>query len=134
MKKIFLLFILLPSLALAEKAPEVGGQVTGAEWMRMIIGLVFVVIIIFLLSWLLKKVQMVGFANNPSMKLLTGLSLGGREKLMLVEVGGRYLLIGVAQGGVTLIHDFGTEKPTQLEGAKKSSFANVLNAVKGSSV
>lgn len=131
MKKIGLLILIMPTIALAAKSPEVGGQVTGAEWLRMIAGLAFVVIIIFLLSWILKKIQTAGFAYNPIMKIVTGMSLGGREKLMIVEVNGRYLLLGVAQGSVTLIHDFGTEKPSQFENAKNSSFANVLKAVKG---
>ncbi|WP_367605695.1 flagellar biosynthetic protein FliO [Legionella sp. W05-934-2] len=131
MKKIILILVFIPTLTFAAKAPDVGGHVSGAEWLRMMIGLGFVIVVIFLLSWILKRVQTAGFASNSTIKLLTGLSLGGREKLMMVEVNGRFLLLGVAQGSVSLVYDFGTEKPESLERSQKSSFANIFNAAKG---
>lgn len=61
----------------------------------------FVVLAIFaLLIWLLRKTGGLNFAGKNQLAIISGLSLGMREKLVLVKVGEKQLLLGVTPGRV----------------------------------
>ena len=72
-----------------------------AQWLG---GLVLVLALIFLSSWGLKKINRLSSPLGEQMRLLGGISLGGREKLMVVEVGEIQLVLGVAPGRVQTLH------------------------------
>jgi flagellar protein FliO/FliZ len=67
-------------------------------------GLVVVVALILGLAWVLKKYGRLPVNNQVDMKILGGLSLGTRERAVLVQVEGRRLLLGVAPGRVATLH------------------------------
>lgn len=58
------------------------------------------------------------------MRLMGGLSLGGREKLLVVEVGEIQLVLGVAPGRVQTLHVL--EGQQRLRPREKEAFANHL--------
>ncbi len=72
-----------------------------AQWLG---GLALVLALIFLSSWGLKKINRLSSPLGEQMRLLGGISLGGREKLMVVEVGEIQLVLGVAPGRVQTLH------------------------------
>ena len=72
--------------------------------LNMIMGLVVVVALILGLAWVLKKYGRLPVNNQVDMKILGGLSLGTREKAVLVQVDGKRLLLGVAPGRVATLH------------------------------
>ena len=72
----------------------------------MIFGLVIVIALIYGLSWVLKKYGNLPGANQIDMKVLGGVSLGTRERAVLIQVEGKKILVGVAPGRVNLLHQF----------------------------
>ena len=59
---------------------------------------------ILLLAWLLRKFSSVSMRSGGSLRILGGMSVGGREKVVLVQVGQEQVLIGVAPGNVRTLH------------------------------
>ena len=66
--------------------------------------LLLVLALIIALGWLLKRLPGSGFRPADGMKLVANLNLGTRERLVVVEVNGQQLLLGVTAGSVNLLH------------------------------
>jgi len=62
------------------------------------------------LAWVLKKYGRLPVNNQVAMKVVGGLSLGTRERAVLIEVEGQRLLLGVAPGRVDKLHVFEQQK------------------------
>lgn len=69
-----------------------------------VMGLLVVIAIILGLAWAMRKYGSLSISNQVDMKVLGGLSLGTREKAILIQVEGKKLLIGVAPGRVQTLH------------------------------
>jgi len=89
--------------------------------LNMLMGLAVVVALILGLAWVLKKYGKVSGSNVVDMKVLGGLSLGTREKAILIEVDNTRLLVGVTPGHIQTLHVLGDNK------AVSASFNETLN-------
>lgn len=85
--------------------------------LNMTMGLVVVIALILGLAWVLKKYAKLPGNNQVDMKVLGGLSLGTREKAILIEVENIRLLVGVTPGHIQTLHvlsgDLDIEKKTE---------------------
>ncbi|PJE16648.1 flagellar biosynthetic protein FliO [Legionella sp.] len=93
---------LLPVVARATALPASSNTsaLSNGELMRVLGGLLVVVAAIVLLSWLLRRLNGAKFANTNGFKIISCMSLGAREKIMLVRVGQRVLLLGVTSASI----------------------------------
>ncbi|WP_374013898.1 flagellar biosynthetic protein FliO [Pseudoxanthomonas koreensis] len=66
--------------------------------------LVLVLGLILGLAWLLRRLPG-GFRPAEGLRVVGSLALGAKERVMVVEVGGRQLLLGVTPAGISLLHD-----------------------------
>jgi flagellar protein FliO/FliZ len=111
-----LLLLVFPLQLLAESADKTQ-TLTRVEpfsmvnMLNMIMGLAVVVALILGLAWVLKRYGRLPVNNQVEMKILGGLSLGTREKAVLVQVEGQRLLLGVAPGRVSTLHVMDQESP-----------------------
>jgi len=99
------------------------------SYLQVILGLVFVVLLIFALAWLVRRMGRLQSVIGGSMKLLGGLSLGQRERAVLVQIGETQMLLGVAPGSVRTLHVFDEPVVSATASPKGGSFADKLNAV-----
>lgn len=76
----------------------------------MLGGLVLVLIIILGLAWVLKRFSLIPNTANGTMKLVAATGVGQRERVVIVEVNGTWLVLGVAPGRVNMLHSM--EKPS----------------------
>lgn len=67
-------------------------------------GLILVIGMIFLLAWILRRMNRVQGTVQGRLKILGGLALGSRERAVLVQVGDEQILLGVAPGRVSRLH------------------------------
>ena len=110
MRKLLWLGFLAPLTALAAE-PQVAvtpvlansGSVS-SQLGQMLLGLLLVIGLIFLLAWLLRRVQQIGPRSNQVIKLLASQALGPRERLVLVQVGNEQVLLGLSAGRITPLH------------------------------
>lgn len=82
---------------------EVGRHVMGnVDAGSMILSLLAVLVAIGIAAWLLKKLQMGGTTVN-GLKVVTSLSLGSKERLVVVQVGEKQLLLGITGQQINLL-------------------------------
>lgn len=93
-------------------------------------GLALILVLIYGLSWFVKRFSQGGFLHNPTMKIISALPLGTRERLMLVDVGGKQLLLGVTATQINTLHVF-DEPVVQTETTQPatSDFSQKLMAI-----
>lgn len=94
-------------------APPVSALSEGSM-LQMLIGLLLVLAVILAASWLLKR-----FALNPGtttgvIKVIAGTAVGQRERVVLVEINGTWLVLGVAPGQVRTLHTMPKDATGQL--------------------
>lgn len=84
--------------------------ITSADsWLRMSLALGFVIGLIFISAWLLKKMSKGGFwenqANSGQIQVLTRTPLGDKRYLMVVAIAEKTLLLGVTPQNITLLSE-----------------------------
>lgn len=67
------------------------------------IKLLVVIAVILALAWLARQVPTLRRSSGP-ITILGGLNIGNRERIVLVEVHGERVLLGVTPGSVTTLH------------------------------
>nr|WP_306218781.1 flagellar biosynthetic protein FliO [Pseudomonas sp. Pse1] len=88
----------------AVAAPAVGSGVAG-QLTQLVLGLLLVLGLIFLLAWLLRRVQQAGPAGKGQViELIGSRALGPRDRLVLVQVGNEQVLLGLTPGTITALH------------------------------
>jgi flagellar protein FliO/FliZ len=100
--------------------PGIGGAV---------FALILVVSLILGLGWLARRMPGVGRASNThALRIVGSLSLGPRDRVVVVEVGGTQLLVGVGQNGMTTLHTLAEPLPVAQpsQGTAASPFAQLL--------
>lgn len=69
-----------------------------------IIALLAVLALIVGLGWLLKRLPGTGFQPADGLKVVASLNVGAKERVVVVEVNGTQLLLGVTAGGISQLH------------------------------
>lgn len=93
-----------PAIVHASSAPSMITGSAGAQLLQLLLGLVLVVGLIFLLAWLVRRVQQVGPRSNQAIRLVSSQALGPRDRLVLVQVGEEQILLGLSPGRITPLH------------------------------
>jgi flagellar protein FliO/FliZ len=91
-----------PSRFAAPAPPALMPQGGGA--LRVMLALMLVLAAVFAAAWLLRRLRLVGGAEGSELTILGQVSLGARERAVLLRVGQERLLLGVAAGSVRLLH------------------------------
>lgn len=92
-----------PVAQAAAAAPPVGSGL-GGQLTQLVLGLLLVVGLIFVLAWLLRRVQQVGPGNAQVIEMIGSRALGPRDRLVLVQVGEEQILLGLTPGRITPLH------------------------------
>ena len=90
----------------AVTVPPVGALTSGigGQLAQLVFGLLLVVGLIFVLAWLMRRVQRAGPGGNQVIELVGSRALGPRDRLVLVQVGNEQVLLGVSPGSITALH------------------------------
>lgn len=99
------------------------------ELMRIVMGLLLVLLLIIALSWVVKRLHGIQMGSAKGFQSIASMILGSKEKITLLKVGARYLLIGSGSGQITLLYDFGEQLPPGFDSINKTSFADLLKSV-----
>ncbi|MGM0413030.1 MAG: flagellar biosynthetic protein FliO [Pseudomonadota bacterium] len=128
MMRLPLLFAaLLPSTVLAEEAgSNVMEPLAGGRVVEIFLGLFAVLVFIGVVAWLVRRMPGLTRSGDGSMRIVSGLPVGQRERIILVEVGDEQLVVGVAPGRVELLHHLKEPIPAPAQGSGGSDFAHRL--------
>jgi flagellar protein FliO/FliZ len=98
-RRLILLCGLLPQLARAADAPAAAAPQDGAGLLRATLGLAVVLALIFAVGWVMRRLAPARAGGN-ALRIVAAQALGARERVVVVEVGDQWIVVGVAPGNV----------------------------------
>lgn len=101
-----------------QAAPAVSSDMSG-QLLQLLLGLLLVIGVIFLMAWLLRRVQQIVPRGGQVIKIVATQALGPRDRLVLVQVGGEQILLGLSPGTITSLHVM--NEPVHLADAEPAS-------------
>ena len=114
----------------AQKSLATGGLPAGnltSAALRMIVGLAIVLALLGATAWVSRRFRVGGGLRGGLIEVISGLSLGTRERVVLLRVGEDQVLVGVSPSGMRTLHVLSrtqaepqTQKPT-------GEFASFMN-------
>ncbi|WP_347330242.1 flagellar biosynthetic protein FliO [Marinimicrobium locisalis] len=104
------------------------GASAATQLLNVAFSLLLIVGLILALAWLLRRFGQGNFHNQQSMKVVASMPLGTRERLMVVEIGGQQLLLGVTAHQITTLHVF-DEPVVDPSGGTSTEFKKRLTAL-----
>lgn len=85
---------------------ESGGSDIGASYGEMVLGLSAVLLLIFGLAWVARRLNVTAMSASPaSLKLQSVLSLGNKEKVVIINAEGRRFLLGVTAQQISILSE-----------------------------
>mgnify|MGYP003684281659 CR=1 FL=1 len=91
----------------------------GAYMAQVLLGLLFVIGLVFALAWILKRVGQGSLVGGQQMKVVAAMPMGTRERIALIDVGGQHILLGITPSQINTLHVF--EEPIDLNKAPDAS-------------
>lgn len=93
----------------ASISPGFNAVAGGGGLTQMVFGLLVILALIAGVAWLMRRYMPLR-GGEGAIKVVGGLALGSRERMVLVEVGGVRVLVGVAPGRLQTLHVFNTSE------------------------
>jgi len=93
-------------------------------------GLAVVLALIWGAAWLTRRIAPTGTSSRSPIKVIATQALGQRERVVLIELGDNWLLLGVAAGQVTALHTGPKSTLPQAPTAESAPFAKFLALAK----
>ncbi len=99
--------------------------------LKMVLGLGVVLVVMALISWAAKRMLPSAVTQNSAVKVIGGVSVGSRERVVVLEVANRWLVVGVAQGQVSAIAnlDIDADALTAAMHAAKTSSESAMHPI-----
>ncbi len=114
---IFFFFISTASAEIAETTIQSSLLTGPAEPMdhlgQIVLSLVMILVIIFFAAWLLKRFSAFPGGASGHLRVLGALSVGQREKIVLIQAGKEQIVVGVTTSRITLLSKL--EQPIKVE-------------------
>lgn len=110
---------------LKDEVQREDGQTMGQASLQMLFGLMAVLGVIIGLAWLARRLNMGMTGSATNMRVMGALSVGAKEKILLVDIDNQRLLLGVTPQQITVLKEMG-EAP---EPAQASDFAQRMQSL-----
>lgn len=110
----------------AINATPIGG---GRHLVSVILALLGIIVLIFALSWFVKRFGQGGFTQNQHIKIIATMPLGTRERIVLIEAGGQQLLLGITAAAINTLHVFNEPIVTTEREPVASDFSRKLMTI-----
>jgi len=78
--------------------------ISSTDFASWAFGLLIVLAIFALCVWAIKQLQRQQFATGDRLQIIGGLSLGMRERVVLIQAGKKQLILGVTPSHIEMLH------------------------------
>ncbi len=114
-----------PLLALEKTAPATATDPFAAAYVFKLIAVMgFILVLIFALAWMMKKMQLNPNARNGLIQIISAISVGQRDRIALIQVGDEQILVGLSPGRIEKLHHLETPLVAQQKTATAVSFSD----------
>ena len=124
--------LLLPIPVLASDAANPG--LSGGNYLQALLALMLIVGLLAGTAWLARKVTGGKGFGQGGMKVVGGVALGPRERIVLVEVGDTWLVIGLVPGQIRTLYKMPkgdvSAEGALTQGLSAGHFADLLKRVR----
>lgn len=115
-------------------APPPPSAVSSSGIVQIIFSLLLVLAAIVLVAWLLKRMNIVQHSSGNLLKVVGGVAIGQRERIVLVEVKDTWLVVGIGPGQIRTLHTLQKQELQNTEDStgtqhSESKFAKLLSSV-----
>jgi len=122
-----------PVFAAAADRPQsplgMSGEVLSSGFlMQFFSGLAVVLVCVVGLAWMMRRFGRLQSSANGALRMIDGMALSTRERIVLVQVGDTQLLLGVAPGRIDALHVLG--EPLPVAGEEKPAGMNFATRLK----
>ena len=94
----------LPTVPTVAAEPARAASFGAAGLLQAGMGLAFVVAMIFGCAWVARRFGLQQTGSGRLLKIVSSAMVGQRERVVVVEIGGQWLVVGVAAGQVRALH------------------------------
>jgi flagellar protein FliO/FliZ len=109
---LFNLLFFCTAPAVAEQAgkkvnpnPSVVSESIGAgNYIQVFLGLLVVVVAIVAMAWMIKRIGYIQTRTHGALRIVGGVPVSQRERILLLQVGKEQIVIGVAPGHISTLH------------------------------
>ncbi len=126
-----LLPLLLPITAWGSDAANQG--IPAGTYLQATLALALIIGLLFGTAWLARKLSGGKGFGQGGMKIIGGVALGPRERIVLVEVGETWLVIGIVPGQIRTLHQLPKGTTVDIDpaaGSTEAPFAQWLKSIK----
>lgn len=99
----YALFLFAPTATAAEVGAGSTASDLGSSALQMVFGLLLVLTLLLGTLWLLKRISQPRGSVAGLMRVVAGVSVGPRERVVILELGNSWLVLGVAPGQVSTL-------------------------------
>ena len=93
-----------PAIACAQTATE-GVGVSAGALLQMLLSLLLIIALLFAGAWLLRRLNGgVSFGQTGPLRIVGGLMISPRERIVLIEVADSWLVVGIVPGQIKPLH------------------------------
>jgi flagellar protein FliO/FliZ len=100
--------------------------INGPDILSMGLSMLVVIGVVVALGWLYSRLRVTGGGSAGAINIVASRGLGPKERLLLVEVGGQQLLVGMTASCVQTLHTFDQPVVAEQAIADSSGFADRL--------
>lgn len=99
-------FLLLPlaATATATAADAEAPGISGGSYVQALLALLLIVGLLLGTAWMARKLSGGKAFGQRGMNVVGGVALGPRERIVLVEVGDTWLVVGIVPGQIRTLH------------------------------
>lgn len=108
----FILAQLAWTISAAANAAEQSSPTSAGNLFQVLFGLIIVLGLMAAAAWALKRFGLAKTAGGINVKIVGGVSVGNRERIMVVEVADQWIVVGVAPGRVNTLSTMPRQEST----------------------
>lgn len=122
----------VPTAEVATPTRALSEPVGIGDYLKMFAGLAIILVLIVGMAWAMRRMGRFNSGAQGELRILAGLSVGQRERVVLLQVGKEQILIGVSPAGVNPLHKLEEPLATSIDesgSGPADGFATRLAAV-----
>ena len=120
-------FFLTPATVLAADAQP---TVSVGTYIQAVLALALIIAVLAGTAWMARKVSGGKGFGQGGMKIVGGVALGPRERIVLLEIGNEWLVVGIVPGQIRTLHRMDKGMlPQDLPVSGTKPFAQWLNGI-----